>query len=341
MQQFKIAHYAGEVIYNVNGFMDKNNDLLFRDLKKAMCSSKNVIISQLFRVDELNNLKRPATTATQFRQSLSNLMNLLASKEPWYIRCVKPNERQIGNAFDRQIVSHQVKYLGLMENLRVRRAGFAYRRDYESFLDRYKCLCPTTWPHYKGSAKEGVQVLMNYFGYGDGEYKLGLTKIFIRFPKTLFQIEDAFQKQKHILATKIKALYRGYRQKQIYQTIRKSTILIQAHVRKVLAIRALEKRRWAVAVIRNFVKGFITRNDAPNKFNRWVRASAIFVILITHLTNDLYTSFCTQFLVQVKVEWLKKMAKKLPTSVLDNSWPPAPASCREVCRSVRCFPIIT
>ena len=207
--------------------MDKNNDLLFRDLKKAMCSSKNVIISQIFHTDELNNFKRPATTATQFRQSLSNLMSLLASKEPWYIRCIKPNERQAPNTFDKQIVGHQVKYLGLMENLRVRRAGFAYRRNYEAFLERYKCLCPSTWPQFRGPAKEGVLVLMNHFKYDEREYKLGLSKIFIRFPKTLFQIEDAFQKQKHVLATKIQALFRQYRQRKIYKQILKSTILIQ------------------------------------------------------------------------------------------------------------------
>lgn len=39
--------------------------------------------------------------------------------------------------FDEVLVRHQVKYLGLMENLRVRRAGFAYRRKYEAFLQRW------------------------------------------------------------------------------------------------------------------------------------------------------------------------------------------------------------
>lgn len=59
--------------------------------------------------------------------------------------------------FDRDLVSHQVKYLGLMENLRVRRAGFAYRRNYEIFLERYKSLSAKTWPSFSGSAKEGVR----------------------------------------------------------------------------------------------------------------------------------------------------------------------------------------
>lgn len=49
-----------------------------------------------------------------------------------------------------------------MENLRVRRAGFAYRRPYEGFLNRYKSLCPETWPHPKGDAKSAVQTLVNH-----------------------------------------------------------------------------------------------------------------------------------------------------------------------------------
>ena len=33
-------------------------------------------------------------------------------------------------------MKHQVEYLGLKENIRVRRAGFAYRRPFDKFLRR-------------------------------------------------------------------------------------------------------------------------------------------------------------------------------------------------------------
>ena len=33
---------------------------------------------------------------------------------------------------------HQIAYLGLLENVRVRRAGFANRQTYERFFHRYK-----------------------------------------------------------------------------------------------------------------------------------------------------------------------------------------------------------
>lgn len=61
-----------------------------------------------------------------------------------------------------------------MENLRVRRAGFAYRRPYELFLQRYKCLSKNTWPNYKGVPKEGVKELIKALNYSEDEYRLGM-----------------------------------------------------------------------------------------------------------------------------------------------------------------------
>uniref|UniRef100_A0A672Z759 Myosin Ic, paralog b n=1 Tax=Sphaeramia orbicularis TaxID=375764 RepID=A0A672Z759_9TELE len=197
--EFRLLHYAGEVNYNVNGFLDKNNDLLFRNLKEVMCMSENKILTQCFDREELSDKKRPETAATQFKASLAKLMEILMSKEPSYIRCIKPNDSKQSGRFDEVLIRHQVKYLGLMENLRVRRAGFAYRRRYEVFLQRYKSLCPDTWPNWQGKLADGVAILVKHLGYKPEEYKLGRSKIFIRFPKTLFATEDALETRKHSL----------------------------------------------------------------------------------------------------------------------------------------------
>lgn len=100
-------------------------------------------------------------------------MAILKNKQPSYIRCIRPNDIKAAGVFDEVSVRHQVKYLGLMENLRIRRAGFAYRRSYEDFLQRYKCLSKKTWPNYKGPAKDGVAVLVKDLGYSADEYKMG------------------------------------------------------------------------------------------------------------------------------------------------------------------------
>lgn len=47
---------------------------------------------------------------------------------------------------DDELVMHQVRYLGLTENVKVRRAGFCFRLPFAPFLQRYNALCAETWP---------------------------------------------------------------------------------------------------------------------------------------------------------------------------------------------------
>lgn len=303
-EDFRLVHYAGDVTYIVNGFLDKNNDLLFRDLKEVMSQTSNSISRKCFPNEEYLNKKRPNTAITQFRNSLNNLMDILMCKEPSYIRCIKPNETQSSGVFNDKLILHQVKYLGLMENLRVRRAGFAYRRIYELFLRRYKSLCPQTWPHYKGSPKEGVQILVNHLGYEKDDYRMGRSKLFIRSPKTLFDTEDAFQMRKNWLASLIQARWKGRKQRAAFLKMRQGTIVVQTYVRRFMAIRKAQKKREAVFKIRAFIKGFITRNDAPNGFNE-------------------------AFIAHAKRLWLLRLSKNLPKTILHYSWISSPRHCEE------------
>uniref|UniRef100_A0A3B5APN7 Unconventional myosin-Ih-like n=1 Tax=Stegastes partitus TaxID=144197 RepID=A0A3B5APN7_9TELE len=233
---------------------------------------------------------------TQFKSSLVGLTEILMSKEPWYVRCIKPNEAKQPGHFNDVLVRHQVKYLGLMEHLRVRRAGFAYRRKYEVFLQRYKPLCPDTWPNWKGTAAEGVQLLIKHLGYKPDEYKMGRTKIFIRHPRTLFATEDAFQVCKHKLATRIQAKYKGFRVKEDYLKQREAATKIENCWRGLMARKEREKRAWAVKVIKKFIKGFMTRNQPACNDN-------------------------SEYLAYVRQNYLTRLKENLPKTVLEkDSW---------------------
>jgi myosin-1 len=105
---FQISHYAGDVVYHVGGFVEKNNDLLFRDLKEAMTQTKNAVITACFPKEELTSLKRPATAATQFKNSLNQLVDILMVKTPWYVRCIKPNHNKRPRTVDPELLVHQV-----------------------------------------------------------------------------------------------------------------------------------------------------------------------------------------------------------------------------------------
>ncbi|XP_018356580.1 PREDICTED: unconventional myosin-Ic-like, partial [Trachymyrmex septentrionalis] len=90
--EFRLVHYAGDVTYNVRGFLEKNNDLLFRDLREVMSHTTNSITKTVFDVKDLTSKKRPETAITQFKNSLNNLVEILMGKEPSYVRCIKPND---------------------------------------------------------------------------------------------------------------------------------------------------------------------------------------------------------------------------------------------------------
>lgn len=73
---------------------------------------------------------------SSFQKQANTLVQTLMRCTPHYIRCIKPNETKRPRDWEENRVRHQVEYLGLRENIRVRRAGYAYRRAFQKFLQR-------------------------------------------------------------------------------------------------------------------------------------------------------------------------------------------------------------
>ncbi|XP_021942129.1 unconventional myosin-If-like, partial [Zootermopsis nevadensis] len=103
---------------------------------------------------------------------------------PHYIRCIKPNETKRPRDWEELRVKHQVEYLGLKENIRVRRAGFAYRRPFNKFLHRYAILTKETWPCWKGDDRKGIEWIMRSVHMEKSQFQLGKTKVFVKAPES-------------------------------------------------------------------------------------------------------------------------------------------------------------
>uniref|UniRef100_A0AAQ4PBX1 Unconventional myosin-Ib n=1 Tax=Gasterosteus aculeatus aculeatus TaxID=481459 RepID=A0AAQ4PBX1_GASAC len=258
---FRIQHYAGKVLYRAEGFVDKNNDLLYRDMSQAMYKAKHSLIKQLF--PEGNpakvNLKRPPTAGFQFKASVGTLMRNLQTKNPNYIRCIKPNDKKASHIFTDTLVCHQVRYLGLMENVRVRRAGYAFRQAYEPCLERYKMLCKRTWPHWKGPAREGVEVLMADLQVPADDFSYGRSKIFIRNPRTLFSLEERRRQCLQDLATLIQKIYRGHKCRSHFLLLKKSQIVVSAWYRRYAQEKKYQKIKSATTVVQSYTRGWQAR----------------------------------------------------------------------------------
>ncbi|NXE83601.1 MYO1A protein, partial [Cochlearius cochlearius] len=335
-QCFRIHHYAGKVTYNVTGFIEKNNDLLFRDLSQAMWAARHTLLRSLFPEGDPQkvSLKLPPTAGFQFKASVATLMKNLYSKNPNYIRyqprgkprprlwrrrdppqptaalprCIKPNETKTAMLFTPELVLAQIRYLGLMENVRVRRAGYAFRQLYGPFLERYKMLSPRTWPRWAGNAREGAEVLLAELAFPAEELAFGHTKIFIRSPRTLFDLESRRREAVAQLATLIQKTFRGWRCRTQYQLMRKSQIIISAWFRGHMQKNKYKQMKRSALIIQAYVRGWKVRRA----YRRYFRAEAS-----ARLANFIYRRLVQKFLVG--------LGRNLPPlSVTDRTWPPAP-----------------
>ncbi|GAB7356705.1 hypothetical protein MBLNU459_g7411t1 [Dothideomycetes sp. NU459] len=213
--QFVIKHYAGDVSYAVEGMTDKNKDQLLKDILNLVGQSANPFVHALFpnQVDQ-DNKRKPPTAGDRIKASANDLVATLMKASPSYIRTIKPNENKSPTEYNVANVMHQIKYLGLQENVRIRRAGFAYRQTYEKFVERFYLLSPKTsyagdytWT---GDAKSGVKQILKDSSIPLEEYQMGVTKAFIKTPETLFALETMRDRYWHNMAIRIQRAWRNY-----------------------------------------------------------------------------------------------------------------------------------
>lgn len=175
--------------------------------------------------------RRPVTAGYLFKTSMNDLIENLKQKVPFYIRCIKPNADKSPSKFDPAIISHQVEYLGLVENVRVRRAGFAHRSTYERFYQRYKMISPLTWPNFRdGDAMQACQALINDKRFtSDVEY--GKTKIFIRSPQTVVELEQQRERYIGMIIVLLQKNWRGTLVRMRIRRLRAAMYILQAYRR--------------------------------------------------------------------------------------------------------------
>ncbi|CAK5075764.1 unnamed protein product [Meloidogyne enterolobii] len=210
---FLVRHYAGEVLYQVEGFCDRNRDILHSDLVHLMLGI-HLCVNYLRDVFHQIQIKSQLVLLQKFDQA-NHLMESLMCCVPHYVRCIKPNERKRALDFDEERVLHQVRYLGLRENIRVRRAGFAYRRLFERFIWRYSIICKGSENKLKNKdPRHDCEIICETAQISPEEFRLGNTKIFIRSPESLFLLEEARERRFDAFARIIQRIFKRFAAKR-------------------------------------------------------------------------------------------------------------------------------
>ncbi|KAF1975206.1 hypothetical protein BU23DRAFT_459195 [Bimuria novae-zelandiae CBS 107.79] len=213
--QFVIKHYAGDVSYAIDGMTDKNKDQLLKDLLILMGNSSNSFVHTLFpdQIDT-DNKRRPPTAGDKIKVSANALVDTLMKAQPSYIRTIKPNENKSPTEYNEPNVLHQIKYLGLQENVRIRRAGFASRQTFEKFVERFFLLSPKTGYAgeytWSGTYESGAKQILKDTNIPAEEFQMGTTKVFIKTPETLFALETMRDRYWHNMAIRIQRAWRNY-----------------------------------------------------------------------------------------------------------------------------------
>lgn len=128
--------------------------------------------------------------------------------------------------FDRELCCKQLRYSGMMETIRIRRAGYPIRHTFAEFVDRYRFLISGIEPSHKiGDCRSATARLCNAV-LGKADYQLGKSKVFLKDAHDLF-LE---QERDRVLTKKILTVQRairGWYHRRRFQRLRSSAIIVQ------------------------------------------------------------------------------------------------------------------
>ncbi|GMN48941.1 hypothetical protein TIFTF001_018110 [Ficus carica] len=176
---FTISHYAGEVQYKSDLFLDKNKDYVVPEHQDLLSSSKCSFVAGLFPPlsEEAAKNSKFSSIGSRFKLQLQQLMEILNSTEPHYIRCVKPNNLSSPSIFDNTSVLQQLRSGGVLEAIRIKCSGYPTYRGFFEFLTRFGILAPEA---SKGNYDEKVACEKILAKMGLTGYQIGKTKVFLR-----------------------------------------------------------------------------------------------------------------------------------------------------------------
>ena len=283
-KEFGIRHYAGTVLYNVAGFVDKNKDtsqdvffdtLLnsssnfvqeiceFRDLQSKVAKLGEVKGDNSFSkgtVKRMTNKAKPTVTEA-FRMNLQVLVQVLESTNPWYVRCIKPNMEKSPSVFDDKLVLDQLKYLGMLEIIRIKKQGYPVHYLFSEFKAKYLCLNIKMRFRIPKDDKEAVRFMLKSEGMPPSEWQLGKTKVFLRG----CVVEPLEDKRLSILnnsAVTIQKRWKGFTTAREYNQRRNAARRIQEYFRSWKARLYFIRARRAVIVIQSHLRGMFGREVA-------------------------------------------------------------------------------
>ncbi|TYI05117.1 hypothetical protein ES332_A10G065500v1 [Gossypium tomentosum] len=238
---FTISHYAGEVTYQANQFLDKNKDYVVAEHQALLTASECSFVRSLFPPlpEESSKSSKFSSIGSRFKLQLQSLMETLSATEPHYIRCVKPNNVLKPAIFENFNVIQQLRCGGVLEAIRISCAGYPTRRTFYDFLNRFGLLAPDV---LEGNYDDKVACQLVLDKKGLKGYQVGKTKIFLRAG----QMAELDARRAEVLgnaARTIQRQIRTYIARKEFISLRGAAISLQSYLRGNMARKIYDELR--------------------------------------------------------------------------------------------------
>ncbi|XP_076174415.1 myosin-IIIb isoform X2 [Ptiloglossa arizonensis] len=275
---FAVHHFAGRVVYQAEGFLEKNRNFLPPEVIQLVRQSQYDMVRFLFQcpITKTGNLysaihetdskklsqsnqntkeryssrglasqsRAQQTVATYFRYSLMDLLQKMVSGSPQFVRCIKPNDSRSPRFFDKEKVVKQLRYTGVLETIRIRQNGFSHRIPFNEFLKRY-CFLAFGYDERVVANRDNCRLLLIRLKM-DG-WALGRSKVFLKY----YHVEFL---------------------SKMYEEQLKKIVMVQACVRRWLARIRFKKQKWQFAVsvvtLQRHIRGWLSRKHLQEQLKK-------------------------------------------------------------------------
>ncbi|XP_044596098.1 myosin heavy chain, muscle isoform X13 [Cotesia glomerata] len=251
---FAIGHYAGNVPYNITGWLEKNKDPLNDTVVDQFKKSSNKLLIEIFAdhpgqsgdggKDAKGGRGKKgggfSTVSSSYKEQLNNLMTTLRATQPHFVRCIIPNELKQPGVIDSHLVMHQLTCNGVLEGIRICRKGFPNRMMYPDFKLRYMILAPQAMTE-ETDPKKAAQKCFDACGLDPDLYRIGHTKVFFR-AGVLGQMEELRDERLSKIVSWMQAYMRGYLARKDFKKLQEQRLALQVVQRNLR--RYLKLRTW-------------------------------------------------------------------------------------------------
>ncbi|XP_019770164.2 myosin heavy chain, muscle isoform X1 [Dendroctonus ponderosae] len=247
---FTLGHYAGNVPYNITGWLEKNKDPLNDTVVDLFKKGTNKLLCEIFSdhpgqsggAEAKGGRGKKgggfATVSSAYKEQLNNLMSTLRATQPHFVRCIIPNELKQPGLIDSHLVMHQLTCNGVLEGIRICRKGFPNRMVYPDFKLRYKILNPSG-ASKEPDTKKCADIILQATGLDSELYRLGHTKVFFR-AGVLGQMEELRDERLGKIVTWMQSWVRGYLSRKEFKRLQEQRLALQVcqrNLRKYLKLR--------------------------------------------------------------------------------------------------------